>query len=64
MVVQLVTCVEMLAGGRLLALGDEGGGISVADLRMLGASAQGASFAGIMGRLEPLERVTAIWAES
>lgn len=40
-VVQLVTRVEMLSGGRLLALADEGGGISVADLRMLGASAQG-----------------------
>ena len=40
-VVQLVTRVEMLAGGRLLALGDEGGGVSVADLRMLGASTQG-----------------------
>ena len=40
-VMQLVTRVEMLAGGRLLALGDEGGGVSVADLRMLGASTQG-----------------------
>ena len=28
--------------GRLLALGDEGGGLSMADLRMLGASNQGA----------------------
>ena len=34
--VQVVGRLEGLAGGRLLALGDEGGGLSVADLRMLG----------------------------
>ena len=39
---QVVTAVEPLSGGRLLALGDEGGGLSMADLRMLGASNQGA----------------------
>lgn len=32
---------EALSGGRMLALGDEGGGLSMADLRMLGASNQG-----------------------
>lgn len=56
-VVQLVTRVEMLSGGRLLALGDEGGGISVADLRMLGASDQGAPFAHTMFRPEPLKKL-------
>jgi hypothetical protein len=39
---QVVARVEPLSGGRLLALGDEGGGLSMADLRMLGASNQGA----------------------
>ena len=35
---QVVGRLEGLAGGRLLALGDEGGGLSVADLRMLGGA--------------------------
>jgi hypothetical protein len=35
---QVVGRLEGLAGGRLLALGDEGGGLSVADLRMLGGT--------------------------
>ena len=38
---QVVTRVESLGGGRLLALGDEGGGLSVADLRVLAAPDQG-----------------------
>ena len=35
---QVVGRLKGLAGGRLLALGDEGGGLSVADLRMLGGT--------------------------